>query len=514
MTKQTKDKKHIVNANTNANTKASAISPQAATSANISSSNISAPNATTQVSSDRQARPNRPIRPKKLRDYVFNPEYRTNIPLILMMFIFVVFGLLILYSVSAPIGFVNSDKATSTYYVFRQLAFSAFGITVALVLMFVPIDLFRHKKLSTIIVVAGYIVCFLLLIIVRFFGVGSETQGAGRWVEVGPITIQPSEIVKLYTVYALAWYRNFIEDLKAKGKLQGEDAKSTFLRQLGIEFFVPVFAIVILAVLILIQPHFSCFILLAIVTFVCIATSGIKPQIFFTGVLIILTAIGLVVGTIFAIPPVRENVITKVQTDYAHVFKRFEIYARERGAETDLTEDDTRQVDRALNAIGTGDMFGVGFGNSRSKYFYVSEPHNDYIFSIYIEETGFVGGVTLITAYLVFFALGMREALRAKSTFARTIIVGFSVLITMQALINIAVTLVVVPPTGITLPFVSYGGTAQILLLTCYGMLLSATRSGVKHPPLVKEVKSNKDATKDADGIVEDILNGQNGGAF
>ena len=123
-------------------------------------------------------------------------------------------------------------------------------------------------------------------------------------------------------------------------------------------------------------------------------------------------------------------------------------------------------------------MWGVGLGNSRSKYNYVSEAQNDYIFSIYVEETGFVGGVLLILMYMVMFAMCVIVCWRAKDVFSRTIATGCTALIFVEVLMNISVELQVIPATGVTLPFVSYGGTAQVTLLIAYGLILSVSRSG------------------------------------
>ena len=182
--------------------------------------------------------------------------------------------------------------------------------------------------------------------------------------------------------------------------------------------------------------------------------------------------------------------------NYAHVFKRIAIFTADDeeldNEDEGLTRDDTRQVDNAHNALGSGGMWGVGLGNSRSKYNYVSEAQNDYIFSIYIEETGFVGGVILMMMYLVIFFMCLAVCWRAKDVFSRTIATGCTALIFVEVLMNISVELQVIPATGVTLPFVSYGGTAQVTLLIAYGLILSVSRSGTVRP----EKKSLKSPVK------------------
>ena len=123
-------------------------------------------------------------------------------------------------------------------------------------------------------------------------------------------------------------------------------------------------------------------------------------------------------------------------------------------------------------------MWGRGIGSSRAKYNYVSEAQNDYIFSIYVEETGFVGGAVLIFIYLLMFAMFVTVIIRADSIFTRMLATGCTSFIILQAVLNIAVALQVIPATGVTLPFVSYGGSAQIMLLAAYGFILCVARSG------------------------------------
>ena len=185
--------------------------------------------------------------------------------------------------------------------------------------------------------------------------------------------------------------------------------------------------------------------------------------------------------------------------NYAHVFKRISIYNSDGETEDEeLTKDDTRQVDNALNALGSGGMWGVGLGNSRAKYNYVSEAQNDYIFSIYIEETGFVGGVVLVLMYLVMFFMCLKVCWRAKDVFSRTVATGCTALIFVEVLLNISVELQVIPATGVTLPFISYGGTAQVCLLIAYGLILSVSRSGTVRPEKKNPASSVKEIRTEA----------------
>jgi len=192
-------------------------------------------------------------------------------------------------------------------------------------------------------------------------------------------------------------------------------------------------------------------------------------------------AIIVIGGIALAVMPTETR--EKLNKNYAHVFKRLAIFNmgdEDDETESNLTKDDTRQIDNAHNALGSGGMWGVGLGNSRSKYNYVAEAQNDYIFSIYVEETGFVGGAILMTMYMIMFIMCVRVILQANGVFNRTVATGCTALIFVEVLLNIAVELKVIPATGVTLPFMSYGGTAQIMLLVAYGFILSVSKYGKK----------------------------------
>lgn len=413
----------------------------------------------------------REVRPKfKWRD----PEWQSNIPLVLFLFFIVAYGLIVLYSVSAPVGYVNSKLTSSAFYVFSQLKFTIVGIVLCIIVNFMPIDFFKNKF----IMVAAYGLSAGLIIVTALFG--QEKQGARRWLTFGGTDFQTSEVFKICLVIVLAIYRVMVLKLQKKGKLRARDPKNQYLADAFFEFILPVGAILFIDTLILVQPHLSCFLIVGVVTFVCFLVSGIRLRSWIIGMGFYILVGILAACVVFAVPSLREKATDKIQKNFAHVFKRVEIYNQDEEEElTDQEKDESLQVNRAKDAIGSGGVMGQGLGNSRYKYSYVSEAHNDYIFSIYVEETGMVGGTLLILIYLLFLYMGFRVALRAKDVFCRIIAIGYTFLIALEAMWNIGVELTVLPSTGITLPFFSYGGTAQILLLSGYAMILCVARSGV-----------------------------------
>ncbi len=414
-----------------------------------------------------------------------------NIPMILMIFVMLVFGLIILYSVSGPDAYGQFQD--SSWFLARQIRFTIAGLIMMIIVAFIPIDFFRQKWIA----LSAYILSIGLAFATLALGVGRE-HGASRWINIGPIQLQSSEIIKVALIVAFAGYRSTIAKMRSEGKIKEPKSDlAKFLKNAAIDFIIPVGFCVLVDIVIVLQPHVSCFIIVAAVIFMCALVSEIPLKSWIVGSLIIALAGGAAGAVILAAAPAERR--ERFMNNYAHVFKRLAIFTADDeeldNEEEGLTRDDTRQVDNAHNALGSGGLWGVGLGNSRSKYNYVSEAQNDYIFSIYIEETGFIGGVVLILMYLVMFFMCLAVCWRAKDVFSRTIATGCTALIFVEVLMNLSVELQVIPATGVTLPFISYGGTAQISLLIAYGLILSVSRSGTLQREK-KRLKASAQASK------------------
>ncbi|HAW15512.1 MAG TPA: hypothetical protein DCW41_02270 [Clostridiales bacterium] len=402
---------------------------------------------------------------------------RSNIPMILMMFIIVVFGLVILYSVSGPAGYAMKTERDSTYYLSRQIIFTAVGIVICLAISFLPISLFNKP------IIWGGLYFLSLGLVIFTAAFGTELNGARRWIKVtSTYNFQPSEVIKIALVIAFAGYRSWVLKIREKGGLKAPNPKRQVMKDAFFDFILPIGAAGLVDIFILFQPHTSCFLIIGFVIFMCAVNAGIKPRSWLNG---------LGVALLVLIPAFllyTQVINPDWEKNFSHVSQRIEVYASTSGDESvEVSDDETRQVTNAHNALGSGGMWGRGMGNSRAKYSYVSEAQNDYIFSIYVEETGFVGGMILILLYLVMFAMCVMVVMRANSIFSRMVATGCTSLLMIQVLLNIAVELQVIPATGVTLPFISYGGTAQIFLLVAYGMILCVSRSGTSPKP-VKEI--------------------------
>ncbi len=409
-------------------------------------------------------------------------KYYSNIPLILMMFAIVVFGLIILYSVSGPAGYATSERST-VFYLKKQIQYTVAGIAMCLVLNFIPINFFKKKAIWMFAFISS------IGIIVLTAVAGKSINGAKRWIGTDSVTFQTSEFVKVAIVVALAGYWTWLKTFKKSDKYRHSDSKiQQLLTDAMFDFIIPVGFAIVVDLLILMQPHLSCAIIVAFVVFMSTLTAGINWKSWVVGGAILGLVGVLGIGIAYVAMP--DKIGSYIEKNFAHVVKRTEIYSATHDENSDVTlsEDDTRQVTNAHNALGSGGLWGRGLGKSRAKYNYVSEAQNDYIFSIYVEETGFMGGTLLILVYMAMIGMCTMVILRTDSQFSRVVATGCTSLIMIEALLNVAVELQVIPSTGVTLPFVSYGGTAQVFLLAAYGMILCVSRSGTKIPSKKEKV--------------------------
>lgn len=176
----------------------------------------------------------------------------------------------------------------------------------------------------------------------------------------------------------------------------------------------------------------------------------------------------------------------RLSKNFEHVFKRLDIFSTLKSEEDGdnnvaaADENEVYQNKQAIIAIGSGGVSGVGFGNSRQKYMYLPEAHNDFVYAIACEELGFIGGLSIIALFWAFLCGGLSIAWKANSDFSRILAVGYTTLISLQAFLNIGVAMGAIPPTGISLPFFSSGGSANLFFLIAVGLLLSVSRSGVR----------------------------------
>jgi len=337
-------------------------------------------------------------------------------------------GLITLGSASVPISIKHFGHAY--YYLLRQIIL---GVGVGGILFYLglraPLALFQ--KYAFVILVAA----MFLVALVFVPGIGFSAGGARRWILIGPLSFQPSEMLKFaFVLYLSAW-------LQAKQKNVGD-------AWLGLAPFLLMVSLV--GSLLVAEPDFGTLGVLIFTSFALFFIGGGKTkQIVIAGI-----AGFLLLGSIIAaVPYARARVQTFLNPDAD-------------------TSGSGYQVTQARIAIGSGGFFGRGLGLSRQKFYYLPEPAGDAVFAVYSEEFGFVGVLVLIGAFFLLFLRGMVSAARAKTQFARFLAAGLTLLVIMQTTINMGALSGLIPLTGIPLPFLSYGGTALAFLLFEMGILL------------------------------------------
>lgn len=383
-----------------------------------------------------------PVR-ERTRTKSREPEYiriKTSPDRILMVIILalVSVGSIMVFSSSYP--YAMAQGLDSYYFVKRQVIFVALGLVGMTVAMRVSYD--KYNKFAP----AIYGVATALLVVVLFIG---KSEGeAKRWISIGgAFTIQPSEIMKIGIVLLLARYIGKYAEYMVKGA----GLKVRFLY--GTLY--PAFIIFPACALVLLEKHLSG-------TVIMFALGVIV--LFIGGTCVPMTAIS------YGVVCLSGAVAYVLKNPYA--LKRLTTFTDENANK--LAEK--WQTTQGLYAIGSGGLFGLGLGQSRQKYSYVSQPQNDFIFTIWCEEMGYVGAVALIALFAALLIRGFTIARRAPDVFSSLTVYGIMSHITLQAILNVAVVTDTIPNTGISLPFFSYGGSSLIMLMFEMGIVLSISR--------------------------------------
>ena len=362
--------------------------------------------------------------------------------------ILVVVGLVMMSSASYAWAYSEHD-GDGLYYAKRQGMFAIIGIVGMLVFMKVDYHNFKMIKFKgqngINIAAILYVAVAALLVAVLIWG-GDEggSMGAKRWIMIGPINFQPSEVAKFALIIFFA--ANMERDGDRMNKLT-----VGILKYLGI--------LGIYDLLILLEKHISGIMLISIIALAMILCGGANKKFY-----ILFFSLG-VVGA-FAFVMWQKNI------PGSYVAVRFKSLQDPFG---DVLNG-TWQTANSLIAIGSGGLFGLGLGNSRQKYLYLPETKNDFVFPIVCEELGFVGALAIIIVYFLFIIEGYSIAVRCKDRFGMLVAVGITTQIGIQTIFNLAVVSNLIPNTGISLPFFSYGGTALIMQLVEMGIMLNISQ--------------------------------------
>jgi len=363
--------------------------------------------------------------------------HEPNYTFLIVLGIIIAYGLIMLASASSVLG--QQLKDDTFYYLKHQFLY---GIIVGLVGFFITskIDYHYWKKYAFIFMVINVVLLFLVLIP----GLGTAYLGAKRWINLGGIQFQPSEMVKLsFLMYLAVWLENRAKKM--------EDASSSL-----IPFLIMVgFLVLMIAG---VQKDLGTMVVIAVIAITVYFTAG-APWRHLTLLGIGGTGLFLLLVRIF---PYRWQRLT--------VFLNPELDPQGIGY----------HINQALLAIGSGGLFGLGLGHSQQKFNYLPEPAGDSIFAIISEELGFFFAVMLVILFLALFLQGIKIARQAPDPFGKLLTVGIMIWIIFQAYINIAAMLSLVPLTGIPLPFISYGSSSLVMLLIAVGLVVNVSKQTKK----------------------------------
>ena len=356
--------------------------------------------------------------------------------LMLFTLMLVLFGLIMVFSASYYSS-ISQDGNPYSYLV-RHGAWVVFGlVAMAFGALF---DYRKYKKCALPILIVSVILLVLVLT-----PLGQTTNGATRWIKVGPVTIMPGEIAKIAAIIFVAWFLS--EDASRIKSL-----KRGILPLLGI--------IAVYGALIVKQPNLSTAITVCGIIIAMMLVAGLKWR-------YVATAGGIgVVGILSIVIFMKDTYWYNRLTSFTDPFQ-------------DALGDGYQAV-QSLLALGSGGLFGVGLGKSVQKNLYLPEPQNDFILAIIGEELGYIGVLLLIALYCLFIWRGIHIALNAPDQFGLLLASGIVLMAAIQVILNIAVVTSSMPPTGINLPFISYGGNALLIFMFSAGVLLNISRHGLK----------------------------------
>lgn len=340
------------------------------------------------------------------------------------------------------LGLVIVMSASSTYSVFKfESVFHLFnshlfkvglGILFMIIFCFVPYELYKGISKGALIATAVILVITLI--------VAPSIKGAGRWLDLGFISIQPADIAKLALIVHLAF---LLED------------KTNLIENFRHGFMYLFIWVILISGLIVIQPNFSNGILLILISLTIMYVGGARLKHIFVSLIGVATAGGFAA---LIYPHSRERIFSFVSSI-------------QNGGDINL------QVKQALYSLGSGGITGVGVGNSMQNNLFLPEAYGDFIFAILGEELGFIGAVLVLISFFILFIAGIMVAKKTKDRFGQILAFGITLSVVTYAFVNIAVTTGLLPTTGLPLPFISYGGTSLVFLCISVGILINIALS-------------------------------------
>ncbi len=344
----------------------------------------------------------------------------------------VIFGVIMVFSSSYYDALDKQGDAF--YYLKKDILWAAVGFIFLMIASIFPYRAYRKRSL----VILG--ISFVLLVMI-FTPLGLELNYAVRWIKLGPITLMPGEIAKLAVII-------FVSSFLSKDPRRIKSFKNGIAPMMGL--------LIVFAGLIALQPNLSTAITVAVIIVGIMFVAGLN----FVYIAGLIASGGI--GLFLLLTSNSDGYWLKRITTFLDPF------ADPKG--------DGWQVIQSLLALGSGGLFGVGLGKSIQKTLYLPEPQNDFIFAIVGEELGFIGCILLILAFIVLIWRGTHIALTAPDLFGTLLASGITIMVAVQVVLNIAVVTSSMPPTGVSLPFISWGGNSLVLFMLAMGILLNISK--------------------------------------
>ena len=376
-----------------------------------------------------------------------------DLPFLMLVVLLVGIGLIVVFSASYAAAYYDEDISSPLFYIQRQAVFAVAGLGVMYVVS--RLNYQRLRWLSVPMLIVTYI---LLLLVLTPLGV--ELNNAKRWLNLflvaGP-TFQPSEIAKVTVIifFAARLSKRNTEKKHKFSKRKFLGRMLNFMEKIGLLELVPYIAVLgSILLLVVFEPHMSGTILIMV------------------GAAAVLFASGISLGWFIGVGSIAVAGLLLIIFTTSYMTARVELWL-------DPWKDPQGagfQTIQSLYAIGSGGPFGKGLGNSMQKFEFLPEPENDFVFSVAVEELGFVGGALILILFALLILRGYWLALHSRDKFGSLLIVGIMALLSVQVFLNIGVVTNLIPNTGISLPFFSYGGTALMIHLAEMGVVLSVSR--------------------------------------
>lgn len=377
-----------------------------------------------------------------------------DLPFLMLILMLLGIGVIMMLSASYASAYYDTKVSSPYFYFIRQLIYGLAGVAVLYLVSRINYQTFRW--LSVFVLIAA----FALLVLVLVPGIGVEHNEAQRWMKIlivaGP-EFQPSEVAKLAVVlyFSARLSKRSTEKKKKWNRRSPAGRLLGFLDRIGFLELVP-YAMILLgiAALMILEPHMSGTILILVAGAAILFAAGVKMYWFISAGVLAGGALGF------------------IMTQMTHTSTRLAVW---RDPWID-PQGAGYQAIQSLLAIGSGGLLGLGLGNSRQKFLYLPEPENDFVFAIVCEEFGFIGAALIIILFALLIIRGYWIAIHARDRFGALLVVGIITLFAFQVFFNIGVVTGLLPVTGISLPFFSYGGTALIIQLAEMGIVLSVSR--------------------------------------